>query len=63
MLAKEETAQAALGKVRRHKTSLTSFLMSGFELEERQYVEFFFYRCRHNVYCFLDTFYATKSVK
>ena len=39
LLAKEEAAQAALGTLPQHKTSLSSFLMTGFELEDRQYVE------------------------
>ena len=39
VLAKEEAAQAALGKLGRHKTSPSSFLMTGFELEDRQCVE------------------------
>jgi hypothetical protein len=40
VLAKEEVTQAALGQIRQHKTSLSSFLMTGFELEDRQCVEF-----------------------
>jgi len=38
-LAKEEAAQAALGKLPRHKISLSAFLFSGFELEDSQYVK------------------------
>jgi hypothetical protein len=40
VLAKEEAALAALGKISQHKTSLSSFLMTGFELEDRQCVAF-----------------------
>jgi hypothetical protein len=40
VLAKEEAAQAALGRLPRHKTSMSSFLMTGFELEDSQCVEF-----------------------
>lgn len=39
-LAKEEAAQAALGILPRHKISLSAFLISGFELEDSQYVKF-----------------------
>lgn len=37
-LAREEAAQVALGKLPRHKISLSAFLFSGFELEDSQYV-------------------------
>ena len=40
VLAKEEAAQAALGQIHQHKTSLSSFLMTDFELEDRQCVKF-----------------------
>jgi hypothetical protein len=35
-LAKEDTALAATGKISAHRTSLTSFLTIGLELEEQQ---------------------------
>jgi hypothetical protein len=35
---KEELRLAAQGEIMVHETSLTSFLMAGLELEERQYV-------------------------
>ena len=37
-LAREEATQAALGDLPRHNTSLLTFLMIGFELEDSQYV-------------------------
>ena len=37
-LAKEESRLAAQGEISVHEISLTSFLMTGLELEERQYV-------------------------
>ena len=37
-LAKKEAAQAALGELPQHKTSLLTFLMIGFELEDSQYI-------------------------
>jgi len=37
-LAKEEAAQVALGELPRHKVSLSAFLLTGFELEDSQYV-------------------------
>ena len=37
-LAKEEAAQATLGELPRHKTTLLMFLLIGFELEDSQYV-------------------------
>jgi hypothetical protein len=37
-LAKEDTRLVAQGDVAAHETSLTSFLMTGLELEEHQYV-------------------------
>lgn len=37
-LAKEEATQAALGDLPRHNTSVLTFLMIGFELEDSQYV-------------------------
>jgi hypothetical protein len=33
---REEAAQAALGNLPKHKISLTSFFMAGFELEDSQ---------------------------
>ena len=38
-LAKEDLALAAQGAISPHKTSLTSFLTIGLELEEQQYVQ------------------------
>ena len=45
-LAREEAAQVAIGNLPqrdlpRHETSLLTFLMIGFELEDSQYVNFF----------------------
>jgi hypothetical protein len=37
-LAKEDLRLATQGEIMAHQTSLTSFLMAGLELEERQYV-------------------------
>jgi hypothetical protein len=37
-LVKEELRLAAQGEIMVHQMSLTSFLMAGLELEERQYV-------------------------
>jgi hypothetical protein len=37
-LAREEAAQAALGDLPRHNTSLLTFLIIGFELEDSQCV-------------------------
>lgn len=37
-LAKEETRLVALGEISVHTTSLTSFLVTGLDLEEYQYV-------------------------
>ena len=37
-LAKEESRLAAQGEISGHEISLTTFLMTGLELEERQYV-------------------------
>ena len=37
MLTKEAAAQAALGNLPRHKISMVTFLMKGFELEDNQY--------------------------
>jgi hypothetical protein len=37
-LAKEDSRLAAQGEIMVHETSLTSFLVTGLELEERQYV-------------------------
>ena len=37
-LAKEDTRLVAQGEIYTHKTSLTSFLMTGLDLEEHQYV-------------------------
>ena len=42
VLAKEEAAQAVLRRLPHHKTSLSSFLMTGFELEDSQCIEFSF---------------------
>jgi hypothetical protein len=39
-LAKEDAVHAALGKLPRHKVSAVTFLMTGFELEDSQYVFF-----------------------
>ena len=39
-LAREEAAQVALGKLPRHKISLSGFLLSGFELQDSQFVDF-----------------------
>ena len=38
VVAREEVAQIALGKLPRHKISLSAFLITGFELEDSQYV-------------------------
>ncbi|EDR02656.1 uncharacterized protein LACBIDRAFT_308170 [Laccaria bicolor S238N-H82] len=38
VLAREEAAQAALGQLPRHKVSLSSFLLIGFDLEDSQYL-------------------------
>jgi hypothetical protein len=35
-LAKEEAAQAALGKIPPHQISMSAFLLTGFELEDSQ---------------------------
>lgn len=37
-LAREEAARASLGVLPRHKISMATFLMTGFELEDSQYV-------------------------
>jgi hypothetical protein len=37
-LAKEEAAEAAEGRVASHNVTLITFLMTGLELEEQQYV-------------------------
>jgi hypothetical protein len=37
-LAKEDTQLVAQGEISAHQTSLTSFLMTGLDLEEHQYV-------------------------
>jgi hypothetical protein len=37
-LAKEDTQLVAQGEIPAHQTSLTSFLITGLELEEHQYV-------------------------
>ena len=37
-LAKEDTAQVALGNLPWHKMSLSAFLITGFELEDSQYI-------------------------
>jgi hypothetical protein len=39
-LAKEEAAQAALGELPQHSMSALAFLMTGFDLEDSQYVKF-----------------------
>jgi len=39
-LAQEEAAQVALGNLLQHKISLLAFLLSGFELEDSQFVNF-----------------------
>ena len=41
-LAKEDANEAAQGISPPHKTSLTTFLTKGFDLEEQQLVSFFF---------------------
>jgi hypothetical protein len=38
VVAREEAAQVALGKLPRHKMNLSAFLITGFELEDNQYV-------------------------
>jgi hypothetical protein len=38
-LAMEEAARAGLGILPRHKISMATFLLTGFELEDSQYVE------------------------
>ena len=45
VVAREEEAQIALGRLPRHKISLLAFLITGFELEDSQYVacSFFLY--------------------
>jgi len=42
-LTREEAAQAALGNLPRHKVSLTTFFMMGFELEDSQYVNLVYF--------------------
>ena len=37
-LAREEAAQVTVGELPQHSTSLSAFLMQGFELEDSQYV-------------------------
>ena len=39
-LAKEEATQAALGRRPRHRVSMATFLMTGFELEDSQCVNY-----------------------
>jgi hypothetical protein len=39
-LAKEEATQAALGRLPRHRISMATFLMTGFELEDSQCVDY-----------------------
>ena len=38
-LAKEEAAQVSLGNLPHHKISMSAFLLTGFELEDSQYVK------------------------
>ena len=38
VIAREEAAQVGLGKLPWHKISLSAFLITGFELEDSQYV-------------------------
>jgi hypothetical protein len=38
VLAQEEAARVSLGTLPRHKISMATFLMTGFELEDSQYV-------------------------
>jgi hypothetical protein len=37
-LAQEEATKVSLGTMSRHKVSMATFLMTGFELEDSQYV-------------------------
>jgi hypothetical protein len=39
-LAREEAARAGLGTLPRHKISMATFLLTGFELEDSQYVDY-----------------------
>ena len=39
-LVKEDLRLVSQGEIAAHETSLTSFLMTGLELEEQQYVSF-----------------------
>jgi hypothetical protein len=41
-LAQEDAANAATGVMQPHKSTSTSFLMKGLELEEQQYVIFYY---------------------
>jgi hypothetical protein len=60
-LAREEAGEVALGVLPRHKTSLTSFLMIGFELEDSQYVPYLSIQTYSNP--LLDTFFIVRLTR
>jgi len=62
-VAQEEAAQVALGKLPRHKMSLSAFLLAGFELEDSQYV--IWKTFRNGVPSYLKNFqvsYSSRSI-